>query len=55
MKKAKSLGLIALRSMISEGRLSVVTAIIKANTVPRSAPFAKRASAIGMLPKYRHT
>ena len=46
-----SLGFTALRSMIIEGRLSVVTAIMKARTVPSCAPLASRASATGIVPK----
>ena len=34
-----------------DGRLSVVTAIIKARIVPSCAPFASSASATGMVPK----
>ena len=38
MNKASSFGLTALRSMIRDGRLRVVTAIIKARIVPSWAP-----------------
>ena len=50
INKTSSFGLIALRSMIIDGKLSVVTAIIKAKIVPSCAPFASRASATGMVP-----
>ena len=48
---AKSFGLIAFFSIMRDGRLSVVTAIIKLRIVPSKAPFAKNASAIGIVPK----
>ena len=48
---AKSFGLIAFFSIMRDGRLSVVTAIIKLRIVPSNAPFAKSASAIGIVPK----
>ena len=51
MNSASSLGLTALRSMIMEGRDSVVTAIMKDNTVPSCAPLYNSAYAIGMVPK----
>ena len=35
---------------ISDGKLNVVTDIIKANTVPSNAPLASSASAIGITP-----
>ena len=47
-KIPSNFGLTAFRSMIMEGRLSVVTAIIKARIVPSCAPFASRASATGI-------
>ena len=37
--------------MIKEGRLSVVTAIIKDRMVPSCAPLKSKASATGMAPK----
>ena len=46
----KSLGFTALRSIIIDGRESVVTAIINESTTPSNAPFASRASAIGIVP-----
>lgn len=49
--KVSNLGLIAFLSMMMEGRLSVVTAIMKERTVPSRAPLASRASAMGMVPK----
>lgn len=51
MKMANSFGLIALRSIIIDGRLRVVTAIIKDSTTPSCAPLANKASAIGIQPK----
>ncbi len=51
INKASSFGLIALRSIIMDGRLSVVTAIIKAKIVPSCAPLWSRASATGIVPK----
>ena len=47
----RSFGLIAFFSIMSDGRLSVVTAIIKLRIVPRRAPFARSASATGIVPK----
>ena len=47
----KSFGFTALRSMIMEGKLRVVTAIMKLRMVPKSAPLASSASATGMVPK----
>ena len=41
----------ALLSMIIEGRERAVTAIMKERTVPKPTPLAKRASAMGMVPK----
>ena len=41
----------ALRSMIIEGKESVVTPIMKLSTVPSCAPFASSASAMGIVPK----
>lgn len=38
MNRASSFGLTALRSMMIDGRLRVVTAIIKARMVPSWAP-----------------
>ena len=46
-----SFGLIAFFSMTRDGRLSVVTAIMKLRIVPRSAPLARSASATGIVPK----
>jgi hypothetical protein len=46
-----SFGLIAFFSIMSDGRLSVVTAIIKLKIVPRKAPLDKSASAIEITPK----
>ena len=46
-----SLGLMAFLSIIIDGRLKVVTAIINDNTTPSLAPLASKASAIGIQPK----
>ena len=43
--------LIAFFSIMSDGRLSVVTAIIKLKVVPSKAPLDRSASAIGTTPK----
>ena len=44
MNVPRSFSFTAFRSMISDGRESVVTAIIKESTTPRSAPFDSSAS-----------
>ena len=46
-----SFGLTAFLSIIIDGRLSVVTAIMKLRIVPNCAPFDNRASATGIVPK----
>lgn len=46
-----NLVLIAFFSIIIEGKLNVVTAIINDKTVPKLAPFASNASATGIVPK----
>lgn len=46
----RSFGFTAFFSMIMEGRLSVVTAIIKLRIVPNCAPFASNAYATGIVP-----
>ena len=51
INKANSFGFTAFFSMINEGRLNVVTAIINDKTVPNCAPFASNASATGIVPK----
>ena len=51
MKMLSSFGLTALRSIIIDGRERVVTPIIKERTTPSKAPFASKASAIGIVPK----
>ena len=51
MKIPSSFGFTALRSIIIDGRESVVTPIIKDKTTPNNAPFVSRASAIGIQPK----
>ena len=50
MKIPSSLGFTALRSIIIDGRESVVTAIIKDNTTPSSAPFQSLSAAIRIVP-----
>ena len=51
MNNARSFGLIALRSIMSEGSDKVVTAIINDKMVPSCAPFDNSASATGIVPK----
>ena len=51
INNARSFGLTALRSMIMDGRDSVVTAIMKDNIDPSWAPLYQRAYAIGIVPK----
>ena len=51
MNAVSSFGLMAFLNMISDGRLRVVTAIIKLSTVPSSAPLDRSASATGIVPK----
>ena len=46
-----SLGFTAFFSMIKDGKLNVVTAIINDKIVPNCAPFASNASATGIVPK----
>ena len=55
MNTPNSFGFIAFLSMMIEGKLNVVTAIIKDKIVPSCAPLASKASATGIVPKYRHT
>ena len=50
-KMQSSLGFTALRSIIMDGRDSVVTPIMNESTTPSSAPLASNASAIGIVPK----
>lgn len=50
-KQSQQFGFDGLSQHNDDGRLSVVTAIIKARIVPSCAPFASRASATGMVPK----
>ena len=50
-KTPSNFGLTAFRSMIIDGKLSVVTAIINASTVPNCAPFDNNASATGIVQK----
>ena len=50
-KKASSWGLIAFLIIIIEGRDKAVTAIMKDRIVPMPTSLAKRASAMGMVPK----
>ena len=51
MKIPSSFDLIAFFNITIDGRLNVVTAIINERTTPSFAPFASKASAIGMQPK----
>ena len=51
MNSANSLGFTALRSIIIDGKLNVVTAIIKDKIVPSCAPLKSSASATGIVPK----
>ena len=50
IKPASSRGFTAFFSIMSEGRLRVVTAIMKVRMVPRLAPLISRLSATGMVP-----
>ena len=50
-KMSSNLVFTAFFSIIMDGRLSVVTAIIKLRIVPSCAPFASSASATGIVPK----
>ena len=50
IKTASSFGFIAFFSITSDGKLRVVTAIIKLNTVPSNAPLPNKASATGITP-----
>lgn len=51
INQASNLGFTAFLSMISDGRLNVVTAIINDSTVPNCAPLESNASATGIVPK----
>ena len=51
IKRVNSLGFTAFFSMIKDGKLNVVTAIINDKIVPNCAPFESNASATGMVPK----
>ena len=51
IKTPNNLGFKAFLNIIKDGKLKVVTAIMKARTLPRSAPFANKASAMGIVPK----
>ena len=55
INRANNLGFTAFFSMIKDGKLSVVTAIINDKIVPNCASFASKASATGIVPKYQHT
>ena len=50
IKRVNSLGFTAFFSMIKDGRLNAVTAIINDKIVPSSAPFDNKASATGIVP-----
>lgn len=51
INSVNSLGFTAFFSMIKDGKLNVVTAIINDKIVPNCAPFASNASATGIVPK----
>ena len=51
IKIPNNFGFTALLSITRDGKLKVVTAIIKLKTTPNKAPFPKSASLIGMHPK----
>ena len=51
INKVNSLGFTAFLSIIIDGRLNVVTAIINVKIVPNCAPLASNASATGIVPK----
>ena len=50
IKRVNSLGFTAFFSIIKDGKLNVVTAIINDKTVPSPAPFNNRLSATGIVP-----
>ena len=51
INKLRSLGFTAFFNIIIDGKLRVVTPIIKLKIVPSYAPFANKASATGIVPK----
>ena len=51
INKVNNLGFTAFFNIIKDGKLNVVTAIIKDKIVPNCAPFASNASATGIVPK----
>ena len=51
IKRVNSLGFTAFFSIIKDGKLNVVTAIINDKIVPNCAPFESNASATGIVPK----
>ena len=51
IKRVNSLGFTAFFSMIKDGKLNVVTAIINDKIVPNCAPFESNTSATGIVPK----
>ena len=51
IKIPSSFGLMAFFNITIDGKLSVVTPIMKESTTPSFAPFASKASAIGIHPK----
>ena len=51
MNNPRSFGFKAFFNIIIDGKLSVVTPIIKLKIVPICAPFVNKASATGMVPK----
>ena len=50
INNTSNFGFTAFFSMIKDGRLNVVTAIINDKIVPSSAPFDNKASATGIVP-----
>ena len=51
INNVNSFGFTAFFNIIKDGKLNVVTAIIKDKIVPNSAPLASKASATGIVPK----
>ena len=51
INNTSNFGFTAFFSMIKDGRLNVVTAIMNDKTVPSSAPLVSKASATGIVPK----
>ena len=53
INNTSNFGFTAFFSMIKDGRLNAVTAIINDKIVPSSAPFDNKASATGIVPNIR--